>query len=69
MRFNVYGRFLLDVQRKGDAWVVYRLVDGLRVPSHDLVIPSDIEEAGISQFLDDIFHELSGPDDRIDVLK
>ncbi|GLQ52536.1 hypothetical protein ACFFJT_10845 [Dyella flava] len=68
MRFNVYGRFLLDIKREGGAWVIYRIADGKRVLSNDFVIPSDLEEAEIPQFLDDVFHELSGPDDRVDVV-
>lgn len=60
MRFNIYGRFQLEVRRENDAWVAYRTEMGKRVPLHDVVIPSDIKADDIAIHLDDIFHELAG---------
>jgi len=68
MRFNIYGRFQLDVQRENDSWVVYRLELGKRAKANDVVIPSTLEAGEIATYLDDIFHELSGPGQSIEVL-
>jgi hypothetical protein len=61
MKFDVYGRFRLEVQRENDSWEVYRLEFGKRAKVTDLVIPNTLHAEEIATFLDDIFHELSGP--------
>jgi hypothetical protein len=61
MKFDVYGRFRLEVQRENDSWVVYRLGLGKRVKANDLIIPYTLTAEEIATFLDDIFHELSEP--------
>lgn len=61
MGFDVYGRFRLEVERENDAWEVYRRELGKRVKVTDLIVPQDLQERQIAAFLDDIFHELSGP--------
>jgi len=68
MKFNVYGRFRLEVQRENEAWVVYRLDLGKRVKANNLIIPSTLEANEIATFLDDIFHELSGPGQGVKLL-
>jgi hypothetical protein len=68
MRFNIYGRFQLDVRREADCWEVYRLDLGRRSKMNDFVIPSTLEAEEIATFLDDIFHELSGPGQCIELL-
>lgn len=60
MKFNIYGRFQLDVRRVGDAWEVYRLDFGKRVPMEEIVIPPTLQEDEIAIYLDDIFHEFAG---------
>ena len=56
LRFDVFGR-RIDVEATSDGWVAY-------VPGNDgkrrlanFSIPSDLEAAGIAQYLDDLFHE------------
>src|SRR5262249_23109356 len=61
VRFNVYGRFTLDVIREGDQWSAYRLEPGKRIKVREYVIPSSLREAEIGTFLDDIYHELARP--------
>ncbi|HEU4777232.1 MAG TPA: hypothetical protein VFS95_10430 [Telluria sp.] len=68
MTFNIYGRFQVDVRREGDRWVVYRLDNGRRALMHDVVVPATMEEGEIATYLDDIFHELSGPGQRVELL-
>ena len=64
MKFDVYGRFRLEVMRENNEWVVYRLGAGTRAKS-ELVIPSWVTAAGVAAYLDDLFHELSGPNDLV----
>lgn len=61
MRFDIYGRQQLDVVRDDDRWNVYELSAGTRVLLNDVIIPPDVDEAGLSTFLDDLFHELARP--------
>ena len=68
MKLNIYGRFLLDIRRENDTWVVYSLGEGKRLKANDIFIPDHIQETQIPVFLDDLFHELSGPGDRIEVV-
>lgn len=60
MKFDIYGRFQLDVRRENDAWEVYHLEPGKRAKVNDLVIPPTLEADEIATYLDDIFHELAG---------
>lgn len=61
MKFDVYGRFTLEVQRENDQWRVYRLSPGKRVPEPGIVLPSNLDSSEIGQALDDLFHELARP--------
>lgn len=65
MKFSVYGRFQVEVCRENNAWAIYRLELGKRRKMDDIVIPATLEVGAIAMFLDDIFHELSGPGDSI----
>jgi hypothetical protein len=69
MRFNIYGRFQLDVRWENDSWQIYRLEPGKRLKVNDFVIPSTLEAEEVMTYLDDIFHELSGPGQRIEMLR
>lgn len=68
MKFNIYGRFQLDIRRKNDNWDVYTLGEGRRVKASDVFIPNHLQATQIPVFLDDLFHEISGPGDRIEVV-
>ena len=66
LRFNVYGRFLLELRREGDAQVAYHLDgDGKRRKDNNTVIPPDLPEWKIASYLDDIFHEWAKPGDAV----
>jgi hypothetical protein len=60
MRFDIYGRFQVEVRRENEAWVAYRAESGKRATLHDVVIPSDLEGDEIGTYLDDVFHEFAG---------
>ncbi|QJE00150.1 hypothetical protein HH212_09030 [Massilia forsythiae] len=68
MRFNIYGRFQLEVRRENDSWEVYRLGPGKRMKEDDLFIPPTLETEEIGTFLDDIYHELAGPGQDVKLL-
>ena len=68
MKFNIYGRFQLDVRREGALWQVYRIEQGKRGHLHDVVIPGDLEAGELATYLDDIFHELAGVGPRVEPL-
>ncbi|MHA1600577.1 MAG: DUF7661 family protein [Alphaproteobacteria bacterium] len=61
MRFDIYGRYTLDIVRKEEAWVVYRISDGKRRVELGLVVPSSILAADVLMYLDDLLHELAHP--------
>jgi hypothetical protein len=42
MKFNIYGRFQLDVRRESESWVVYCAELGKRTRLTDVVIPPNL---------------------------
>ncbi len=65
MKFNIYGRFQVDVRRENDAWAVYRAELGKRTPFEEVVIPPDVPADELATYLDDIFHEYAGHGDNV----
>ncbi|ARP96306.1 DUF7661 family protein [Bordetella genomosp. 13] len=65
MKFDVYGRFALEVLHTTRGWEVYRLTDGKHVRADDIIIPADMAVGDIAAYLDDLLHEISRPGDRI----
>jgi hypothetical protein len=62
MRFDVYGRMQLIVDRVDDGYRVYEVgAEGKRRLLHDLHVPAEFDEEGILRYLDDVFHELGRP--------
>ena len=68
MKFNIYGRFQVTVQRENDGWVAYRSELGKRTRLHDVVIPSDVLAQELATYLDDIFHEFAAPGQNVEVM-
>lgn len=68
MKFDVYGRFQLEVLRENDAWMAYRTGLGTRARDGSIVIPDSLAPEEIAGYLDDLFHELSGPGQTIRVV-
>ena len=57
LRFDVFGRRVL-IAASNNGWVTFYLGDdGKRRSAPDIVIPADIPESEIAQYLDDICHE------------
>lgn len=61
MKFDIDGRFQVEVRREHDGWTVYRSEQGKRCPLHDVVIPGQLAGDEIAIYLDDVFHEYAGP--------
>jgi hypothetical protein len=60
MKFDIYGRFQVEVRRENEAWAVYRAALGKRSPLYDVVIPPDVAADELATYLDDVFHEFAG---------
>lgn len=68
MKFNIYGRFQVDVRRESDSWVVYRSEPGKRTRLNDVVIPPNLVEQELTTYLDDIFHEFAKLGENVEVM-
>lgn len=60
MKFNIYGRFQVDILREDGAWIAYRIDGGKRVRLDEVVVPPELEAEELAVYLDDLFHELAG---------
>ncbi len=61
MEFDVFGRRII-VERHGAAWLAFEPGnDGKRRAAEGIVIPADLPEEGIAQFLADLCHEDASP--------
>jgi hypothetical protein len=57
LRFDVFGRKVLVVA-SSNGWVTFYVgTEGKRRSAPDIVIPPDLPESEISQYLDDLCHE------------
>jgi len=68
MRLDVYGRFQLEVLRENGTWIAYRLGLGTRERDNDVVIPPSLEATELAEYIDDLFHELARPGQRVILL-
>ena len=68
MKFDVYGRFQLEIVRENDSWVAYRPGTGTRSRDSSIVIPKSLTPEEIPGYLDDLFHELCGPGQSVRVV-
>jgi len=65
MRFDIYGRFQLEVVRENERWVIYRLDYGKRRATSDFVIPNTLRPDELAAYLDDMLHEWARPGDTV----
>lgn len=68
MKLDVYGRFRLEVARENDCWVAYRLGPGKRLHDPTLVIPASLQPAEVPVYIDDLYHEISGPGEVVRIV-
>ena len=68
VKFNIYGRFQIEVLRESDDWVAYRVAPGTGIRVN-LAIPQEIRTSTeIATWLDDLYHELARPGQSVTVL-
>jgi hypothetical protein len=68
MKFNIYGRFQVDVRREGESWLVFRSDPGKRTRLNDVVIPPDLAAQELATYLDDIFHEFARLGENVEAM-
>jgi hypothetical protein len=69
VRFDVYGRFQVEVRREADQWVAYRIALGKRARINNLAIPGELQTAQeIARYLDDLYHEAARPGESVSVI-
>ena len=69
MKFDVYGRFQVEVRREADQWIAYRIALGKRTRINNLAIPGEIQTCEeIARYLDDMYHEAARPGDSVSVV-
>ena len=57
LKFDVFGRDVL-IEKTAEGWQVFYLGnEGKRRPARDIIVPPNIEESDIAQYLDDLCHE------------
>ncbi len=61
MRFDIYGRFELEVVRESGRWTLYKLDHGKRRATSDFVMPASLRPDELSTYLDDMLHEWAQP--------
>ena len=54
LRFDIYGRYQLEVIREGDSWKIYSVGAGTRAPVHSLVVSSEAQPHELELWLDDL---------------
>jgi hypothetical protein len=69
MKFDVYGRFEIEVRREENRWVAYQIALGKRTKVTAFAIPDDIQtSAQIARYLDDLYHEVARPGQSVSVV-
>ncbi len=69
MKYDVYGRFFIDVTRESESWVVYRVDQGRRQRMEDLIIPAEARAEDIPRWLEDLLHEYAVPNRKIKMIE
>jgi hypothetical protein len=69
MKFDVYGRFQIEVRREEKSWVAYQIALGKRTKVTAFVIPDEIQtSAEIARYLDDLYHEVARPGQSVSIV-
>jgi hypothetical protein len=57
IKFDVFGRDVL-LEKNESGWEVFYIgSEGKRRPARDIVVPPNIQESKLAQYLDDLCHE------------
>lgn len=60
LRFNIFGAFIAITDSGGEWRAFYLGTDGKRRPA-DFVVPSDVAEDELCEYLADLYHENATP--------
>ncbi len=63
--FDVYGRFVVHVERVDGGWRVLRVGEDGKRALLGVEIPPEVPAADLAGCLDDLLHELAGPGEGI----
>jgi len=61
LEFDVFG-YRIVVERRGDAWASFEPGDDGKRRASWFVIPPDLPEDALAQYLADLYHEAARPD-------
>lgn len=62
LRFDVYGRFVVEAEQDGGRWVFWRRgPDGTRSRLDDVPVPPTTAPDELLRALEDVFHEYGAP--------
>ncbi len=62
LKFDVFGRYFLGVERRGETWHVFMLGNEGKRRDAEVVIPPELPPQDVAAFLAEIFHEAATPD-------
>jgi hypothetical protein len=69
MKFDVYGRFQIEVRREDDSSVAHQIALGKRTKVTTFAIPEEIQSpAEIARYLDDLCHEVARPGESVSIV-
>ena len=61
MKLNVYGR-KIEIIRKQSQWTVFYLGnEGKKRTAYDIIIPEELKENEIENYIEDLLHEWATP--------
>jgi hypothetical protein len=69
MKFNIYGRFRIEVHQQDASWVANRAVLGTRRRVEERVIPCELTIAELAAHLDAFSHEYAQPGRRVEPVR
>lgn len=63
MKFDIFGKKVLEVVRSNDQWLTFYCGnDGVKRKADDICIPASLEESELDEFIADVFHEWATAD-------
>ena len=69
MKFDVYGRFFVDVTRESGGWVAYRVDQGRRQRMAEWALADDVRPEDVPHALEDLLHEYAAPNRKIKLIE
>lgn len=57
MKFDIYGKKVLQVESRHGEWQVFYLGNGIKRKTDDIYIPPSVAEHELEEYIGDVFHE------------